>query len=110
MCVEEEGQFRTSLWQQRDDVILQDLGCPAAPWTPRVPETSEVYELDFEFVDGEEVCDFTEPARMLSKAMDDCNGTFRISRGVLGVIEPDIGQFGGQVLLPDSVILLLKLA
>lgn len=93
MSVKEQGQFRSGLRQQSNDVILQNFSSCTAPWAARVAETSQVYKEHFEFMDGKEMGDLTEPTRMLTEAMDDGNGTLGFFWSKLSVVESDIGQF-----------------
>jgi hypothetical protein len=91
--VDEQGQFWPGLRQKCNDVILQYLSRRTSPWPAGVTETSQVDQQHLELVDGEEVRDFTEPARVLSEPVDDCNAALGVFGAVLGVVQPDIGQF-----------------
>lgn len=61
-------------------------------------------------MNGEEMGYFTEPARVLTKAMDDGDGTFRVFGSEPGVIKPNIGQFRRKVLFANGIVLFLELS
>lgn len=51
-----------------------------------------------------------EAARVLPEAMNNGNSILRICRRELGMVQPDIGQLGRQILFLNHIAILLKLS
>ena len=58
---------------------------------------------------SEVVGDLTKPSRMLTKAMNDDDGTSRVARGEFGVIEANVGEGRVDVLLGDGILVPIEL-
>ena len=93
MSIYEERQLRPRLRQKSNDVILQNLSGSAPSRPTRVTKTGEIDQKYLKLMNGKEVSDLAEPARMLPEAMDDSKGLFRIFGCELSMVKSNIGQF-----------------